>query len=76
MTVCPLAAAEREIEAHETIGAVLAAQVERGYPPNLVYIEDASPLIGVVGQSHMLTRPSIAVVGARNASLNVRRFAN
>lgn len=75
MTVCPLAAAEREMEAQEAIGAVLVAQVEPGYPPNLVHIEDAPPLIGVVGQSHLLARPTIAVVGARNASLNGRRFA-
>ena len=75
MTVCSLAAAEREMEAQEAIGAILVAQVEPGYPPNLVHIEDAPPLIGVVGQSHLLARPTIAVVGARNASLNGRRFA-
>ena len=45
MTVCSLAAAEREMEAQEAIGAILVAQVEPGYPPNLVHIEDAPPLI-------------------------------
>ena len=75
MTVCPLAAAEREMEAQEAIGAVLFARIEPGYPLNLVHIEDAPPLIGVLGQSHLLARPTVAVVGARNASLNGRRFA-
>ena len=76
MTVCPRAAAEREMEALETIGADLVARVEAGYPPNLVHIEDAPPLIAVLGQGHLLERPIVAVVGARNASLNGRRFAN
>jgi DNA processing protein len=76
MTVCPRAAAEREMEALEAIGAVLVARVEAGYPPNLVHIEDAPPLIAVLGQGHLLERPTVAVVGARNASLNGKRFAN
>ncbi len=76
MTVCPLTVAEREMEAQEAIGAVLVARVEPGYPPNLAHIEDAPPLIGVLGQGHLLARPIVAVVGARNASLNGRRFAN
>ena len=75
MTVCPRAAAEREMEAQEAVGAVLVARFEAGYPPNLVHIEDAPPLIGVLGQGHLLARPTVAVVGARNASLNGRRFA-
>ncbi|MDP6787418.1 MAG: DNA-processing protein DprA [Rhodospirillales bacterium] len=75
MTVCPPAVAEREMEAQEAIGAVLVARVEPAYPPNMFHIEDAPPLIGVLGQGHLLARPIVAVVGARNASLNGRRFA-
>jgi DNA processing protein len=75
MTVYPLGVAEREMETQEAIVAVLVAQIETGYPPNLVHIEDAPPLVGVVGQSNLLARPTIAVVGARNALLNGRRFA-
>ena len=75
MTVHPLGVAEREMETQEAIVAVLVAQIETGYPPNLVHIEDAPPLVGVVGQSNLLARPTIAVVGARNALLNGRRFA-
>ena len=63
------------METQEAIVAVLVAQIETGYPPNLVHIEDAPPLVGVVGQSNLLARPTIAVVGARNALLNGRRFA-
>ena len=62
------------METQEAIVAVLVAQIETGYPPNLVHIEDALPLVGVVGQSNLLARPTIAVVGARNALLNGRRF--
>jgi hypothetical protein len=56
MTVYPLGAAEREMEAQEAIVAVLVAQIETGYPPYLVHIEDAPPRTGVVGQSHLRAR--------------------
>ncbi len=73
--VCPKAAAEREMEALEGLGARLIGRGEAGYPPLLAHIEDAPPLIGVIGHAHLLERTAIAVVGARNASLNGRRFA-
>ncbi len=73
--VCPKAAAEREMEALESLDARLTARGEAGYPPLLAHIDDAPPLIGVIGHAHLLERTTVAVVGARNASLNGRRFA-
>jgi len=67
--------AEREIEALGQIGAGLIARGEPAYPPLLAHIEDAPPLISVLGHSHLLTKKAIAVVGARNASVNGLRFA-
>ena len=38
-------------------------------------IEDAPPILTVLGEAELLQRPMIAVVGARNASANGRRLA-
>ena len=73
--VFPLAAAEREIAALDEIGATLVAIGEPAYPPLLAQIEDAPPVIAVLGHAHLLGRYAVAVVGARNASANGRRFA-
>ncbi len=56
-------------------GARVAANGEPGYPALLSHIENAPPLIVVRGHTHLLETPAVAVVGARNASLNGRRLA-
>ncbi len=73
--VCPQADAEREIEALEAVGARLIASGEPDYPPMLAAIDDAPPLISVLGDPQIPNRRAIAVVGSRNGSLNGRRFA-
>ena len=67
--------AARERDALDKLGAHLVALGEAAYPRRLAMIEDAPPLIRVHGQIPQLTRPMIAMVGARNASLNGQRFA-
>ncbi|NQV48593.1 MAG: DNA-protecting protein DprA [Rhodospirillaceae bacterium] len=69
------AAAEQEIDALKNIGGQLIALGEVGYPPMLAHIEDAPPLISVRGHAHLLTKKAVAVVGARNASINGRKLA-
>ena len=67
--------AERELAAVERAGARLVAWGEPDYPPLLAATEGAPPLISVRGETALLQRPAIAIVGARNASANGRRFA-
>ncbi|OHC74142.1 MAG: DNA protecting protein DprA [Rhodospirillales bacterium RIFCSPLOWO2_12_FULL_58_28] len=74
ITVCPAAAAEREMEALAKLGAVFIARIEPAYPPLLAHIEDAPPLISVLGNVHLLKKKAVGVVGARNASYNGMRF--
>ncbi len=69
------AACEDEIALLESIGAKLIARGEKAYPSLLNHIEDPPPLINVLGHPHLLTKKSIAVVGARNASINGKKFA-
>jgi DNA processing protein len=68
-------AAERELAALNRAGAALVAWGEPGYPTALAAIDDAPPLLAVKGDSGLLGRRAIAVVGARNASANGRRLA-
>ncbi|NQU62198.1 MAG: DNA-protecting protein DprA [Rhodospirillales bacterium] len=73
--IATLAAAEKEWAALEKIDAQLIARGEPAYPPLLAHIEDAPPLLSVLGLEHLLGKKAVAVVGARNASLNGQRFA-
>ena len=69
------AEAEAELAALDRAGARLVCWGEPAYPSALAAIEDAPPILTVLGQAQLLRRPMIAVVGARNASANGRRFA-
>jgi DNA processing protein len=69
------AEAEAELAALDRAGGWLICWGEPGYPSALAAIEDATPILTVLGEARLLQRPMIAVVGARNASANGRRFA-
>ncbi|MHA1538174.1 MAG: DNA-processing protein DprA [Alphaproteobacteria bacterium] len=73
--VFPAALAKREVAAIEQAGASLLAHGEADYPKALAAIDDAPPLITLKGNVHLLAKPMIAVVGARNASGNGKRQA-
>ena len=75
LTICPAETAEREIEAVVRLGARLIARSEPDYPAALAAIDDAPPLLTVRGKIDLAMQQAIAVVGARNASANGRRFA-
>jgi DNA processing protein len=68
-------AAEAELAALSRIGGRLLCWGEPLYPPALAQIEDAPPVLTVLGQPETLAQPIVAVVGARNASANGRRLA-
>jgi DNA processing protein len=76
-TVAPVtrAAAEAELAALGRADARLICWGEPTYPAALAAIEDAPPVLTVIGLVELLARPMVAVVGARNASANGRRFA-
>ena len=64
----PLEAAEAELEAAEACGAFALCLNDPLYPAELASISDAPPLLWARGNAAALTRPAIAIVGARNAS--------
>jgi DNA processing protein len=67
--------AERELASVERVGAALLVIGDPDYPVRLAAIDDAPPCLTVAGDPALLSRPSIAVVGARNSSVNGCRFA-
>jgi DNA processing protein len=75
IAICPKDGAIRELEAAAGIGAQILASCEPGYPPLLAAIDDAPPILYVLGSVELLKRPVVAMVGARNASLNGRNLA-
>ena len=75
LRIASVAQAERELAAHARLGARLIAWGEPAYPERLAALEDAPALISVIGDAASLAAPCVAIVGARNASVNGRRFA-
>jgi DNA processing protein len=67
--------AERELAAVARAGGRLVAWGEDEYPPLLAELEDAPPLVTLIGKSVLTRRRAVAIVGARNASAAGQRFA-
>lgn len=70
-----LAAVEKEYEALQKKGGDFIAAFEDTYPLGLSAIEDAPPVIAVIGRTELLSKPAVGMVGARNASINGRKLA-
>ena len=67
---------EAELTALARLGARLVCWGEPDYPAALATVEDAPPVLTVLGDPALLQMPIVAVVGARNASANGRRIAS
>ena len=67
-TICPLPVVEQELRAARHAGAVPLAFGAPAYPAALAEIPDPPPLLWAIGDTALLARPKVAVVGARNAS--------
>jgi DNA processing protein len=66
---------QREAAALAELGGCFIVIGDDEYPALLAEIADAPPVLSVIGHASLLARPSVAVVGARNASVNGRRLA-
>jgi DNA processing protein len=66
--ICPRDQAEAELEAAARIGARPLFTIEPGYPPLLAHIDVAPPLLYVRGYTELFARPTVAIVGSRQAS--------
>ena len=75
ITIYPRELAEQETETLAAAGGHFIALGEADYPPALAAIEDAPPVISLIGQPLWKDRRCVALVGARNASASGRRLA-
>lgn len=73
--IATLAQAEREMETATRFGARFVGIGEPDYPPALREIDGAPPLLAMKGSSATVIRPSLGIVGSRNASINGAKFA-
>lgn len=73
--IFPEMAAKMEIDRVERLGARYLAIGQGLYPSLLSVLDDAPPLLVAKGDLALLDRPSVAIVGARNASAAACRFA-
>lgn len=71
----PAAQIQREAADLAELGGRFLVIGDDAYPELLAQIADAPPVLSVIGDVAWLARPSLAVVGARNASVNGRRLA-
>lgn len=66
---------EREAAALEKLGGRWLFRGEADYPRPLAAIDDAPPVLAVLGFPALLARPCVGIVGARNASIAGRKMA-
>lgn len=76
LTLAKESEALEELSSLHKMGGRLLCLAEPDYPEALAAIEDAPPVLRVFGRVELLNGvTAVAIVGARNASLNGRRFA-
>ena len=70
-----LSSIEKEYASLQKLGGDIICSAETAYPLALSATDDAPPVLSYIGDINLVRCPCIAVVGARNASLNGRKFA-
>ncbi len=75
LRVCDLDSAERELEHAARHGCRFIAACEPEYPIALRSADGCPPLLAVRGDVLVLQKPSVAIVGSRNASFNGLKIA-
>jgi DNA processing protein len=74
-TAPPAGEIEREMAAVARLGGEFLFLDSPGYPPLLALLDDPPPVLAVLGDSGVLKRRQVGVVGARAASAAGRRMA-
>ncbi|MFT7595026.1 MAG: DNA processing protein [Paracoccaceae bacterium] len=73
--ICPPGVIDAELKAAKAARAQLLCFGAAEYPEQLSKLHDAPPILWVLGDPSLLSRPVIALVGARNASSLGTRMA-
>ncbi len=70
-----LASAQKEYAALKKLGGDMVCAGEDTYPLSLAATDGAPPILSYIGDLTLTRAPCLAMVGARNASLNGKKFA-
>lgn len=68
--------AKRELKTLYDFGGHMIVVGDDDYPEWLSTVEDAPPVLNVIGDASLLSQSIIGIVGARNASANAKRLTN
>lgn len=74
LTAPPMNVIEKEYSKLQKIGGDLVCANESAYPLALASTDDAPPVLSYLGHINMVKPPCLGIVGARNSSLNGRKF--
>jgi DNA processing protein len=74
-TIPSAADARREFDQIAKLGGQLIFLDHPLFPPLLAQLDDAPPVIAVLGDADLLAKPAVAIVGGRNASAAGLRMA-
>ncbi len=75
LTFPPIDTVEREMDNLESMGGHLLILTDPRYPRALRPLDEAPPVLSVLGHPHLLGREAIAIVGTRNPSAAGLRMA-
>ena len=75
LTVARKSDVERELGRLHKLGGRMLVLGEDDYPQLLAMLEDAPPVISILGDPALLRNRAVGLVGARNASANGQRMA-
>ena len=67
---------EIEVKRTEAFGAKFLLSSDENFPSNLTHLDPAPPVLTIKGDVSILSKPTIAMVGARNASAAAIRIAH
>ena len=73
MTVDEVSAEISEVKNH---GARMVIFGDEDYPSWLSTVEDAPPVLTIMGDAKYMSKPCLGIVGARNASANAKRLTH
>lgn len=74
-SICPEGVAIAELKAAKAAGAQMICYNDPNYPAALADIPDPPPILWAIGDISLMSRPMVAMVGARNASSLGTRMA-
>lgn len=75
LTAPSLASVQKEYDALQKLGGDMVCAGEDAYPLSLAATDDAPPILSYIGDINIARAPCLAMVGARNSSLNGKKFA-